>query len=284
MKKVWVCFTCFNRREMSLRCMRTLHDSDISLKFFVVDDGSTDGTPEAIKEYVQKEKISYKLIHGDGNLFWAGGMRVGMKEMLKELRDKKEEVPEYIALVNDDVEFVPGALSRMIERSLKKGGMPVTGATSGKTADGIISTSYGGVRYDRRHVRPEPVRLEDANVRSCDTMNCNCLLLPTEAFMKAGAFDPHYKHSMADYDYGFELRRLGYEIWLTDFYVGSCDDNPVRGSWRDTALSRIERLKKKESPKGLPLKTWFYFVRKNFGLRQAIWHSITPYLRIILGK
>ena len=40
----------------------------------------------------------------------------------------------------------------------------------------------------------------------------------------------------------------------------------------------------KESPKGLPSKQWFYFLKKNFNINYAVWKSITPYIRIILKK
>ena len=48
--KVTVIFTCFNRKEKSLKCMKTLagQDSGIKYHFIVVDDNSTDGTAEAI--------------------------------------------------------------------------------------------------------------------------------------------------------------------------------------------------------------------------------------------
>ena len=88
---------------------------------------------------------------------------------------------------------------------------------------------------------------------------------------------------MADFDYCFSLKKAGSDIYMTDSYVGTCKKNDVKGSWRDNTLHRLDRLNLKESPKGLPRREWFYYLHKNFGLRTAIWHSITPYARIILG-
>ncbi|MBR6850260.1 MAG: hypothetical protein IKM88_08515, partial [Lachnospiraceae bacterium] len=67
-------------------------------------------------------------------------------------------------------------------------------------------------------------------------------------------------------------------------FVGECDDNDVSGSWKDRALDRKTRLKLKEGPKGLPRKDWYHFVRKNYSFPAAVYHSMTPYLRILLGK
>jgi hypothetical protein len=43
-----------------------------AIEVFLVDDGSTDGTADAVREVWPEATI----IQGDGNLFWCGGMRV----------------------------------------------------------------------------------------------------------------------------------------------------------------------------------------------------------------
>lgn len=49
-------------------------------------------------------------------------------------------------------------------------------------------------------------------------------------------------------------------------------------------MPRIQRIKKKESPKGNPYKEWWYFIRKNYGKLYAVVYSITPYIKILLRK
>ena len=73
-------------------------------------------------------------------------------------------------------------------------------------------------------------------------------------------------------------------MYVYDEYVGVCPYIDLKGGWSDTSLSRLERLKKKESIKGAPFKPWFYFLKKNFGWTQALLHGFTPYVRIMLGK
>ena len=67
-------------------------------------------------------------------------------------------------------------------------------------------------------------------------------------------------------------------------FVGVCPDNPVQASWRNTDLSLKERIRRKESPKGLPTKEWFYYLKKNYNGITAIVYSVIPHLRIILKK
>ena len=268
--------TCFNRKDATLNCIKTIYDDSFDMSFIVVDDGCTDGTAEAIGQMSKEMSFKARIIKGSGNLFWAGGMRKGMEYLLSADRGY-----DYLTLVNDDVAFEKDTLKNMIARSKEKNNAVISGATSWFGAN---KGSYGGVLYDRRKVRPQFIDISAANSTECDTMNCNCVLMPYDVFLRAGAFDSHYTHSMADFDYGFKLKRMGYHIWLTDFYVGKCDDNSAENTWRDNKLSRRERIKKKESPKGLPAGEWFYYLRKNFGLGSAIWHSLTPYIRILIGK
>lgn len=326
MDKISVCIllTCHNRGETTLRSLNSIDDEEYRIDYLVVDDKSTDGTAELLRAWNEKQapdpektnpektnpgktdpadtphrksEGNLKIIEGNGNLYWAGGMRKGMEMLLKldEKTGTTQEIQQgedrkiqrivsydYLMMINDDVEFYPETIQKMIRRSQDKGNMPVTGATKGKTA-AETNVTYGGVKYDMEKAKPRQMDITEADNHPVDTMNCNAFLLPWEIFRKAGAFDRTYVHSLADYDYGFTLKRMGYKVWLTDSYVGECDDNPVINTWRDTKLPRMVRLKKKESVKGLPRKQWYYYLKKNFGIRQAVWHSITPYIRILFG-
>ena len=71
-----VLMTCHNRKLKTLATLESLFKqiltSEIALNAYLVDDGSTDGTAEA----VQQTYPQINIFSGDGNLFWNGGMRV----------------------------------------------------------------------------------------------------------------------------------------------------------------------------------------------------------------
>lgn len=272
--KIKIIFTCYNRKEKTFKCIRSLIDGNLEhdISFIIVDDNSTDGTLEMIKS----TDANVSILEGNGSLFWAGGMRKGIDYFLSD-----SEQVDYVMFVNDDVDFNEDIINRMIKCSLSNNKSVVIGAT----CDEHGNQTYGALRLIKGCGQKwyESVVVTDSDL-SADTFNCNCVLFPYYVVRKTGSFDPVYKHSLADLDYGLTLKRMNVNMLSTDFFVGVCSRNESKGTWTDPKLSRVERIRKKESPKGAPAKIWFHFMKKNFGLCKAIRYSITPFIKILLGK
>ena len=272
MERVQVILTCYNRKQFTIRCIESLQNSNPNTEFHfvVVDDNSTDGTLEALCEL----PYSVEIIKGTGQLYWNGGMHLGASIVIE-----RQQVYDYVLLVNDDVDFYPGYIDKMILQSKEEHNAVIVGTMVG--SDG--KTSYGGIVFLSR-LRVKCAILEPHDALDCDTFNANCVLIPRDIFKEVGNMDAYYKHAMGDFDYGMMIRRKGFEIHHTPFFVGKCDNNTIGGTWLDTKLSRAERIRLKESAKGLPLRDWFHFVNKNFSFGAAFYHMITPYIRILLQR
>lgn len=271
---IQIIFTCYNRKEKTLRCMESLvqGNSTHTLSFIVADDGSSDGTADAIA----RTGYNVTILHGDGSMFWAGGMRLGIGYYLTFPGDA-----DYVMLINDDVVFDAGILDALIARSVANDNAVVVGATRDKHGN----FTYGGMRLTNKgkHGWYKPV-LPSEDVVECDMFNCNCVLILASKIRMAGNFDTVYRHALADFDYGMRLKRLGYRLVSSAGYVGECSKNTTVGTWRDSSFPRMKRIRLKETVKGSPFKEWFHFIHKNFGIWKALRYSITPYLRILIGK
>ncbi|MCR5556328.1 MAG: glycosyltransferase family 2 protein [Butyrivibrio sp.] len=280
--KICVMLTCFNRKDKTINCIKSLISGNKSrIDFIVVDDGSSDGTGDALetmaKELYEKdsEHASIEVIRAGGGLYYSGGMRKAM-EAAKEKYGKAnaDTEPDFYVLANDDVEFDAGVLDAISSDTAT--------VLVGAMRDNTGKCSYGGIRYysgiHYNQIGP------DAADRSCDTFNANFVVIPKEIFKAVPVIDPVYVHSLGDFDYGLQIKKAGYRIEVTDHFVGTCNNNPSTGTWNDKSLGRIERIKRKESIKGAPAKQWFHFVNKNFGFGRALFCSVTPYIRILLGK
>lgn len=267
--KVTVILTCYNRKEKTINCINRLCQNTAQVDFIIVDDNSNDGTTESLEQLKVVE-----LLNGTGSLYWSGGMRRGIEKYLN-----RRHKSNYVMLVNDDVDFMPYVIDKMLELN-DRNVQVLVGATCGSNGE----LTYGGMKLNKPRKKDIYHHVGIDGILDCDTFNCNCVLVPDEIVRKVGNFDSVYTHSLADIDYGFKIKQEGYDIISTSFYVGVCDTNEIVGTWKDRSLSRWERIKKKESIKGSPYKEWFYFLNKNFGLMTAIRYSITPYIKIIFRR
>ena len=72
MTSIGVVITCYNRKEKTLASLKKLINQEdvdsLDINIYLVDDGSTDGTSEAVK----KNFPQVNIIKGDGTLFWNG--------------------------------------------------------------------------------------------------------------------------------------------------------------------------------------------------------------------
>ncbi|MGB9130169.1 MAG: glycosyltransferase family 2 protein [Thiobacillus sp.] len=278
MKSVVALTTCHNRRDKTLASIACYYACDLSEAFtrtlVLVDDGSTDGTAEAVRAAFPDVIIE----QGDGNLFWNRGMlRAWQRALPLE--------PDYVLWLNDDTLLYPHALSCLLEtetRMRAESGQPciVVGSTDNEAGE----LSYGGSvgissinQLKRRNVQPgnEPIPVS--------TMNGNCVLVPRAVYERIGLLDDVYRHAMGDNDYGFRAHRAGIPIWLMPGFAGRCNnDNSVAGSYNDPSLPLRTRWKKITSPKGLPPEPWRVMCSRYAGPAwPLVW--LRPYIKLILA-
>ena len=271
MSRILGIFTCYNRKEKTEQCLNTLMNGNpgINFSFIAVDDNSTDGTTAMLQQY-----SNVQLIRGNGSCFYSGGMRLGI-----ETAKKCCYTYDWVFLFNDDVEFVPYALERLLDYASDERKILV-----GATCDKKGELSYGGGWQISKYKPDFQIVMSGKEKVYCDTFNANCVLIPSAVFEKMPNIYKAYTHSLGDFDYGLEAHRRNITILASDFFVGTCCENPLTGTWRDVTLSRRERWEKKESPKGLPWREWFHFVKKHYGLLSACWSSVTPYIKILIKR
>lgn len=273
--KISIIMTCFNRAEKTKNCIDTLLKSfsdcsiEIESQFFVCNDGSTDDTSIVLNSYGSL----VKEIQGTGKLFWARGMACALAEAEKYTTD-------FYLMVNDDVEFLPNAMQIMIDsyRQCSDKSTTIVGAT----LDGTRSMcTYGGYVWNGKAIGKQIVPvLPGQNDGFCNTANWNCVLIPVNVYETVGTIDTVYEHSFADFDYSNRIVSHGFAMRVAYDYIGICERNQNRGTWRDSSLPISKRFKLLNRPNGFPPKSSWHYAKKYYGVA-APYMFIRPYISIL---
>lgn len=260
--EIAVLLTSHNRKEKTLACLASFYlaqkPKGYTFDIFLVDDGSTDGTSDAIKENYP----AVNIVSGNGNLFWAGGMRLAWKKAMSQ--------KEYYAflLLNDDVILFNDFLDNLIiseNHALSKFGKK--GIYSGATIDNTTSRiTYGGEKITKNNfiVRRKLLTPKEVS-QQCDLTNANILWISKETIDLIGFFDERFTHGIADFDYSLRAIKKGIPVYLAPNIGGVCLFDHGQ-NWKSNTSSLKERIAYLKSPKGLAYKEYMYYIKKHFPL------------------
>jgi GT2 family glycosyltransferase len=274
--QIAVLVSCHNRREKTLACLRCLASSAehaaVRYRLYLFDDGSTDGTSDAVRA----EEPDAVILTGDGSSFWNRSMNRAFESAMR------EGFSAYLWL-NDDTMLELDAIQHILAAyySAEEAVMVVGAVRDPDTGQG----TYGGKRHANSRLRPflatavEP----DGTPQDVDVVNGNVVLIPDAIARVVGNLDPVFEHAMGDTDYSMRARQLGLRILQTAVYVGTCSRNPASGTHKDVALDIRERVRQVFSRKGLPWRSWLTMCRRHGGMLWPV-HFFWAYIKVILGR
>jgi GT2 family glycosyltransferase len=253
-QNIAILLTCHNRKNKTISCLTVLFEATLpkgfAIEVFLVDDGSTDGTSQAIKEKFP----SVTIIQGDGHLYWNRGMHLAWKKATK-----TKEYDFYLWL-NDDTILDTDAIVQLFtcydEIKLADKESIITAACR-KEKDGEVF-SYGG-RNEYGPVIP------NNKLQECTYINGNLVLIPKTIYQKIGINSLDYTHGMGDFDYGLRAIKAGFNCYTTKQYIATCPTNEGIPAWCNPQTPMLKRLKLLYSPRGLNLKEYILFRKKFWG-------------------
>ena len=223
-----------NRKDITVQCLKSLskiNKEGLHVHVIVVDDGSTDGTAQA----VQSEYPEVEVIKGDGNLWFTEGTDVGVRAALK-------HDPKYVLMINDDSVFDADFLRSMVETAEENprsvvGSLLIPWDTPHKlfqTAP-IWNTWSGGWRHWSHQtvwtVPEKPFRV--------DLIVGNCVLVPTEAIKEAGLMDSKRYPNFGDAEYTPRLRRKGWQLLIDPRARVFCQPNNLPPPIRKLGIKKM---------------------------------------------
>jgi len=267
MKRIAALYTCHNRKDKTIKSLASLYSGlescshRISMDVYLTDDGSTDGTSEAIR----KSYPEVHLLQGDGSLFWAEGMRMSWNRAL-------EKDYDGFLLLNDDVDIYPIVFDQLLtahEYCTQTFGTP--GIYIGPTEDRYKGNlTYSGslvlnkLLYTQKRLPP------NGTFQSCDLANANIMLVSKSVVNQIGILSKGYSHGMADYDYTLMARKKSIPVLVTRDYCGHCENDHVDTYLDFDKKSFEERKKILYSPTGLAFDSYKKYMKKFFPLRYPV--------------
>ncbi len=270
MSNISILITCHNRKEKTIKCLEDLNKQlnkyEFKITVFLVDDGSTDGTKDAVNRQFPKAKI----IKGDGNLFWNRGMNLAWKEATK-------INPDYYVWLNDDTFLVEDALNILLQSCIeKKNQSIIVGST--------ISKINQLITYSGRTEKGDLI-LPNGSLQECHHFNGNVVMIPKNIFEKIGFLDSAFHHSIGDFDYGLRARKNSILSFIAPKPLGYCEYHDILPTYFDPEVSYLLRLKALyKSSSGVNPRQHFIFDKRHKGLVIASFHFITINIRALIPK
>jgi GT2 family glycosyltransferase len=252
-RRVAVVIPVHNRRDTTLQCLRSLSRIDrhrLELRIFVVDDGSTDGTADAIRSNFPEVQV----IEGDGSLHYAAGTNLGLNAAL-------EWNPDFVLAVNDDEVFHPNFLQRLLQtadiepRAIIGALLLLWDQPHRVFQVGFYwDTLKGGwqVPDDMTAFSVPETPFEVGGLAG------NCVLIPAQAIRECGVLDEkRFPHGWGDIQYFTRLKRNGWKLLVDPKALVWCEPNTYPPPLHREPLKKVFSILLKDRRHPLNLQRQF---------------------------
>jgi GT2 family glycosyltransferase len=220
--KIEVVTPVHNRKELTLRCLASLRQANqdgIDLHTIVVDDGSTDGTAEALAQ----DYAEVTVIKGDGNLWYTAGTNVGLAAAI-------ERNPDYVLAINNDSEFDPEFLQYMLSTARANPKSVVGGVlVNWDDRKSVFQVApkwnvwWGGMR----HWVKQTLDTLPKTPWEVELIVGNCVLFPAEVIREVGLMDQTRLPQYGDAEYTPRMRKAGWRLFIDPRAKVFCKPNDV---------------------------------------------------------
>ncbi len=261
MFKIGVLIPVFNKLNYTKDCLRnlysTLNKNEELLKTFeiiVVDDASTDGT----SEWVKSNYPQVHLLPGNGDLWWSGGINVGAKFAIENLRCR------YVLLWNNDIKVEQEYIDNLLRIIDQNSDDIIIGSKIYADPEGKTVWSMGGIFNPRNgHSSMIGYQSPDADHLKipieADWLTGMGTLVPASIIQKIGYWDElNYPQYLGDMEFTYRAKINGFRIIAYPEITIWNDTENTGWIKKDSLRTVLKMLSNKRSPFYLKANLKFY--------------------------
>lgn len=269
MKNIAVLMTVYNRKDKTIACLDSLLQTHtkwkdtFALQIFITDDGSTDGTSDAIRE--RFSSTSLHILAGTGSLYWNGGM-INSWQAAREygnfdgylwLNDDTIVLADFWQDLNDIDDYSV--------QNYNKRGIYV-----GSTCDPLTRQfTYGGFNFVGKWTLNDQFVIPDGKTfQPCQCGHGNITYVSRDVVSQMGIFYDGYIHGAGDHDYTYRAYKRGFPILVMRNYAGMCRNDHEEDGYADFLRMPLKkRIAYLKSPFGFNLHNTILFQKRCFPYR-----------------
>lgn len=207
MREIGVVICNYNKRDFVLNCIQSMLNQSMEADIYVVDNASTDGSAEAVR---QKYEQQVTLIENKENLGGSGGFNTGLRRVLKEQY-------KYIMLMDNDVVADVDAVRYLYEFLEKHPDVGMAGSKVCYMDDPDKIWGYGADIDFEKYVQKDKYKNrvdspEIPEVSYCEYVAACSLMARTDAVRKVGIMPEENFIYWDDMEWGYRFNRAGYKV------------------------------------------------------------------------
>jgi GT2 family glycosyltransferase len=270
LNSAYILIPVHNRKSITLNLLDHLNRSQSLDRYsiVVIDDGSTDGTSEAIQGLYSQVSI----LKGDGNLWWTGAIVKGMQFAI-------DQGAEFIIWLNDDTIPRPDAIPRLIAVCQDSPRIIASAQCYGDV--NLVTPTYGAQKKRGISIRLRSTSL--GTVQTCDALSGNLVCFSSRLVKTIGYPDAkRAPHCQADIIYTYQAKKAGYIPTVIGDAIAICDMNPLDIGWINSPTNMLKRWQIIGSPKSnLYPPAYWYYCQQFYG-PLGILPFMNVYLRLVI--
>ncbi len=213
MHKLTAVITAYNRADFVDKCLTSVlaaADDSLSIHVIVMDNGSTDETPEVVRSVMASHPDgAVRLERTEDNRPVIGVINLGLRFALE------DPATDYVLYLNEDTEFTPGSLLRLVDAcEANRHALLTPLQLNYRAPEHLDDGAFGHLSQARPLIEDLLLDRPKKAVYSVPTMVGASMMASAETWRNLGAFDPLFWFYGVDDDLCKRAHWLGYGVLL----------------------------------------------------------------------